>query len=183
MDIPLPTRPMRPDDLERLHRLWPRLSGETIYRRFHSAVRCLPPELVHRLVDVDHDQREAVVAVVGDDIVGVARYDRSPDDRSSADFAVLVEDAWQGVGVGRQLIAEVTALAAGRGVRTVTALVQTDNDRMVGLLHGLLPGLRFTPEASVYAVTGPIEPRRHAGTTTAAPALADAGSRDGGEQR
>ena len=36
MDIQLATRPMQPDDEERLYRLWPRLSPDTVYRRFHS---------------------------------------------------------------------------------------------------------------------------------------------------
>jgi GNAT superfamily N-acetyltransferase len=156
MDIPVTTRPIRPDDEPRFYRMWPRLSAETIYRRFHSPVRCLPADLVHRLVDVDHDRRDAVVALVGDEVVGVARYDRAAADPASADFAVVVEDGWQGVGLGRQLLAEVTALAAARGVRTATALVQTDNDRVVGLIRQVLPGARFTPEAEVFEVAGPL---------------------------
>ena len=39
MDIQLATRPMQPDDEARLHRLWPRLSPDTVYRRFHSPIR------------------------------------------------------------------------------------------------------------------------------------------------
>jgi GNAT superfamily N-acetyltransferase len=107
---------------------------------------------------VDHDLREAVVAVIGDDVVGVARYDRSPTDRSSAEFAVVVEDAWQGAGVGRQLVDELAGLAAGRGVRTLTATVQKDNDRIIGLIRRLLPGSTFTPDHDVYDVESPLTP-------------------------
>src|SRR3954466_3280917 len=35
-DIAVATRPVRDDDLGRFLRLWPRLSAETRYRRFHS---------------------------------------------------------------------------------------------------------------------------------------------------
>src|SRR3954447_25488084 len=98
MDLHLTTRPVRADDDVRLVRMWPRLSAETVYRRFHSPVRGLPPATVHHLVEVDHDLREALVAEVGDEVVGVARYDRSPADPDGAEFAVVVEDAWQGVG-------------------------------------------------------------------------------------
>ena len=69
---------MQDDDLGRFQRMWPRLSMETRYRRFHSPVPRLPLELVQRLVHVDHADRDAVVAVVGGEVVGVARYDRSP---------------------------------------------------------------------------------------------------------
>src|ERR671917_985489 len=105
VDLAVATRPTRPDDRARFYRLWPRLSPETVYRRFHAPVHRLPDETVRRLVTVDHDLREAIVAVVGGEVIGVARYDRAPEDPSTAEVAVLVEDAWQGAGVGRQLLA------------------------------------------------------------------------------
>jgi GNAT superfamily N-acetyltransferase len=158
MDIAVATRPVQDDDLDRFLRMWPRLSMETRYRRFHSPVPRLPFDLVQRLVHVDHADRDAVVAVIGGEVVGVARYDRSPGDPSEAEFAVVVEDDWQNVGLGRQLLGELTRLAARRGVRTLTATVQADNDRMVWLLRRLLPRARFTVDAGVYTVRGPIEP-------------------------
>src|SRR4051794_22675856 len=117
MQIPMATRPVQPDDEQRLVRMWPRLSADTIYRRFHSPLRGLPPATVRHLVEVDHDLREALVVEAGDEVVGVARYDRSLADPASAEFAVVVEDAWQGMGLGRQLVAELTELAGRRGVR------------------------------------------------------------------
>jgi GNAT superfamily N-acetyltransferase len=158
MEIQVSTRPVRPDDEARFCRLWPRLSRDTIYRRFHAPLHRLPAETVRRLVVVDHDQREAVVAEMGDEVIGVARYDRQPDDPSTAEFAVVVEDAWQGVGIGRQLIVELLRLAAGRGVRTMAATVQQDNDRMVGLIRRLFPRASFAVDNGVYTVRGPIEP-------------------------
>jgi GNAT superfamily N-acetyltransferase len=155
MDLPVTTRPVRPDDAPLFCRLWDRLSPETVYRRFHAPLR-RPPAEAHRLVEVDHDLREALVAVVGGEVVGVARYDRSPADPGTADVAVVVEDAWQGVGIGRQLLGELTQLAARRGVRSLTADVQADNDRMVGLLRRLLPGAVLTPAHGVYAVQSPV---------------------------
>jgi GNAT superfamily N-acetyltransferase len=156
MDIAVTTRPVRPEDRPLFCRLWPRLSPETVYRRFHAPVHRLPDETVRRLVDVDHDLREAVVAVVGGEVVGVARYDRPLDDPTTADFAVLVEDAWQGVGVGRQLLAELAGLAARRGVRTLTATVQPGNQPVLRLIHRLLPDSAVTPDDDVLTVSSPL---------------------------
>jgi GNAT superfamily N-acetyltransferase len=156
MDISVATRPVRPEDWTLFCRLWPRLSADTVYRRFHAPVRALPPDAVTRLVTVDHDLREAVVGVVGGEVVGVARYDRSPADPSRAELAILVEDAWQGIGLGRQLLVELTGLAARRGVRTVTATVQRDNDRVIGLIRRLLPGSTFHDDEDVLAVESPL---------------------------
>jgi GNAT superfamily N-acetyltransferase len=158
MDIAVATRPVEPEDLTGFYRLWPRLSRDTVYRRFHAPLHRLPPEAVQRLVTVDHDLRDAVVGIVGGEVVGVARYDRSPTDPSTAEFAVLVEDGWQGAGVGRQLVIEVTRLAAARGVRTLHADVQADNDRVVGLIRRLLPDSTFTPDLDGYVVESPLVP-------------------------
>ncbi|SOD98230.1 GNAT family N-acetyltransferase [Blastococcus haudaquaticus] len=158
MDIAVTTRPVRPDDQARFYRLWPRLSAETVYRRFHAPVHSLPAETVRRLVTVDHDLREAVVAVVGGEVVGVARYDRPVDDPATAEIAVLVEDAWQGVGLGRQLLAELSSLAARRGVRTLTATVQPGNRPALGLARRLLPRATVVPDDDVLTVTGPLAP-------------------------
>jgi GNAT superfamily N-acetyltransferase len=156
VDIAVATRPVQPDDAALFGRLWPRLSPDTVYRRFHSPLRDLPPETVRRLVTVDHDRREAVAALVGGEVVGVARYDRSPVDPSTAEFAIVVEDAWQGMGLGRQLLVELVELASGRGVRTLTATVQRDNDRVIGLIRRLLPRSTFTPDHDVYDVLSPL---------------------------
>jgi len=159
MDIAVATRPVHPDDVVLFRRLWPRLSPDTVYRRFHSPLHSLPPEAVERLVTVDHDRREAVAAVVGGEVVGVARYDRSPGDPTTAEFAILVEDGWQGVGLGRQLLSELIELAAARGVRSLTATVQPDNDRVIGLIRRLLPAATFTRDVDVLDVRSPLLPR------------------------
>jgi GNAT superfamily N-acetyltransferase len=116
----------------------------------------LPLPTIRHLVEVDHDLREALVMEAGGEVVGVARYDRSRAEPGSAEIAVVVEDAWQGMGLGRQLLVELTALAGRRGVRRVTATVQMDNDRMVGLIRRLLPGSRFAHDSGVYSVESPL---------------------------
>jgi GNAT superfamily N-acetyltransferase len=156
MDIAVATRPVRPEDRALLYRMWPRLSRDTVYRRFHAPVRTLPDEAVRHLVTVDHDLREAVVGIVGGEVVGIARYDRSPTDPGTAEFAILVEDDWQGVGLGRQLLRELIALAGRRGVHTLTAAVQRDNDRVIGLIRTVLPGSIFRDDEDVLAVESPL---------------------------
>ncbi len=163
MDVEVVTRPVRPDDEQRFVRLWPRLSPDTRYRRFHAPVHRLPMTFVRRLVVVDHDLREAVVAEIGDEVVGVARYDRPATAPATAELAVVVEDAWQGVGVGRQLLAELLRLATERGVRTLTATVQADNDRMLGMLRRLLPSAGLVFDDGVFAVTAAVADAAPAG--------------------
>jgi GNAT superfamily N-acetyltransferase len=152
MELAIPTRPIQPDDEARFYRLWPRLSRESVYRRFHSPVHRLPADTVRRLVQVDHDLREAVVADIGGEVVGVARYDRAPTDPTTAEFAILVEDAWQNLGVGRQLLTQLIQLARDRGIAVLTATVQPDNERVLGLIRRLLPSSSVARDDDVLIV-------------------------------
>jgi RimJ/RimL family protein N-acetyltransferase len=176
VDLEVATRPIRPDDRARFCRLWPRLSAETVYRRFHAPVRRLPDETVRYLVTVDHDLREAVVAEMGDEVIGVARYDRLRADPSTAEIAVVVEDDWQGAGVGRQLLTALTSLAARRGVQTFTATVQPDNAPALGLVRRLLPGSTVTPDDDVLTVSSPLGPQPVSPAPRPASSLATAAS-------
>jgi GNAT superfamily N-acetyltransferase len=132
-------RPIRPDDAVRLLRLFDRLSPETRYRRFFSPVTKLSRRTLAYLVDVDHDAREAIVAVVGDEVIGVARYDRTRHDPAVAEVAVVVEDAWQRHGVARQLFRELGGVAISRGIVRFTADVLPSNDAPVKLARTVAP--------------------------------------------
>src|SRR5512133_1167574 len=71
-------RPIQPKDAERLVAFHNRLSAETIRYRFFAPHPTLSPAEVEDFTQVDHDQRVALVAVLGEDLVAVGRYDRIP---------------------------------------------------------------------------------------------------------
>ncbi len=87
------TRQIEPDDVDRLERMFFRLSPETVYRRFFSPVARPRRSVLEHLATVDHWDRDAVVAVVDDEIIAVARYDRAKDRVDAAEIAVVVEDS------------------------------------------------------------------------------------------
>lgn len=125
-------------DGEALRRLFYRLSLETIWRRFHSPI--VHPEQAHpdRLLDIDHHDREAVVAVVDGEIVGVARYALWPS-TNTAELAVVVADDWQRQGVATRMVSGLADLARSAGVQCFTATIQADNQAAFALLQRLHP--------------------------------------------
>ena len=126
-------RPIRPDDADGLRRLHSRLSPETIYFRFFAPLPKLPDKDVARFTEVDHIDRIALVAEVGDEIVGVVRYDRvTPTD---AEVAFSIEDAHQGRGLGSVFLEHVAAAARERGVQRFIATVLPSNRRMLGVFR------------------------------------------------
>jgi RimJ/RimL family protein N-acetyltransferase len=130
-------------DGAQLRRFFFRLSAETLYRRFHSPI--VRPEQTHpeRLLDVDHHDREAVVAVVDDEIVGVARYARRPG-AGSAELAVVVADAWQRQGLATRMCRVLAELAASAGVGQFNLNMQADNAAVLRLVRRLYPEARLS---------------------------------------
>ena len=122
-------------DAARIQRMFSRLTPDTVHRRFFTLFPSLSPTLLRSLTDVDHDRHEALVVVVGDEFVALASYHRSSDDPSVADVAVLVEDGWQGHGLGRRLVRGLTKLAVSRGVERFHADLLASNRAAVGLIR------------------------------------------------
>lgn len=135
------TRPVAPDDVDRVRGLLQRLSPESRYRRFFSPMPVIDDRVVRSIVGVDHVDREAVVAVVAGDVIGLASYDRAHDDPACAEVAVMVEDAWHHVGIGRLLTRELGKLADGRGITSFTAEVLSSNLAPVHLARAVSPAL------------------------------------------
>lgn len=127
-------RPIRPEDESELVALYARLSPETAYQRFFTVMARLPPDWAHILANVDYDRRMAIMAVAsGGELIAVARYDYDDKDQE-AEIALVVQDRWQGKGLGTILLTELLKYAEARGIRRFRAYVLADNRRMLDLL-------------------------------------------------
>jgi GNAT superfamily N-acetyltransferase len=130
----LTLRPIRADDDEKLLAFHYRLSADSIYCRYFSFHAELSSDEVHHLTRVDYGTRLALVIEDGDDLVGVARYERYPA-TSTAEVAFLVRDDYQHLGLGHHLFASLAAAAWSRGVTTFTAETLCRNHDMMSVFH------------------------------------------------
>lgn len=134
-------RPITPDDREREAAFVRRLSPQSRYYRFHSSLRELTPELLARFTRVDYPDDMALVATVEDageqTQIGVARYATTPPGSSTAEVAIVVEDAWQGRGIGSRLLLELRRIALAGGIRHLHMRVLPENRRMIELAERL----------------------------------------------
>jgi GNAT superfamily N-acetyltransferase len=136
---PLAVRQIQPADAAALQRLHARLSACTSYRRFLHVLPELSEEQARSLANVYDFDGFALVALdpeQPDEIIAVARYARSPG-TEQAELAVVVEDRWQGRGLGRALIHKLIDAARERGITSFSALVLRENTRALGLLKRL----------------------------------------------
>jgi nucleotide-binding universal stress UspA family protein/RimJ/RimL family protein N-acetyltransferase len=136
---PVRIRPIAPDDKDALRAAWDRLSPESRYRRFFSAMPSLSDSMLAHLTEVDHHDHEALIAfdARGEGAVGVARYVRSTEDDAIAEVAITVVDAWHGRGLGKLLLGRLADRARREGVRRFSAMVMADNPRAVQVIRGL----------------------------------------------
>jgi acetyl coenzyme A synthetase (ADP forming)-like protein len=149
-------RPVAPDDLDAMMEMWSRLSLETIRLRFF-APRKMDREQMRYFTEVDYHDRFALVAERNDRILGVARFDRLGEDAQTAEFAVLVEDAEQGHGIGTALMRALLVPAQDLGITNFRGDILRENRRMQNVLKdaGFEPafrGVAGTIETSFRAV-------------------------------
>ena len=131
-------RPIRPDDEIALAALFGRLSERTVYQRFFTTYRQLPAAWYHDFANVDYQARMALVAeevgVEETRLRGVARWEPG-EAPGTVEIALVIEDVWQGRGLGAALLDALFAAAQGRGIEQFCADVLAENHRMLSLLR------------------------------------------------
>jgi GNAT superfamily N-acetyltransferase len=147
-----------PEDLPALGDFFAGLSAHTRYLRFFGPVA--PGAALLRTLSGAADNIDALVAVRGGVIVGHAMaVDRteprnSPGPRSTrvTDIGVVVDDAWQGRGVGAALMRALVTGAQARGVTTLEMDVLDSNRRVLAMITGHWPAARVEHNSDGFAI-------------------------------
>jgi L-amino acid N-acyltransferase YncA len=151
--IVVPVRTIRPDDAPALQRLHERLSEHSIRLRFFFSMKKLSDKMAKDFAHVDGVNRYALVALdpdQQDEVIAVVRFAREGD-TDKAEYAALVEDDWQGRGVGLGLTRQLIEEARKSGIRHLYGLVLPENRAMLKLLRSLdLPEREIRSGGSKY---------------------------------
>jgi acyl-CoA hydrolase/RimJ/RimL family protein N-acetyltransferase len=148
-------RPIKLTDESLLHELFYRLSQETIYKRFCGIVKYMPHENLQRFCTIDYQRDMTLVATMRrgevERVVGLATYNRKPQ-TGFAEIAMVVDDAFQGRGVGKLLMRRITELAKARQVSGFTAYTLGYNSPMLRVFESAGHAVEVTPEGQGFAV-------------------------------
>lgn len=122
-------RPISPEDRQLLDRFHSSQSEDSIYLRFFSYKPRLSERELERFTTVDHVDRVCFVLLLGGNIIGVGRYDRTTE--RVAEVAFMISDAHQGRGIGSVLLEHLAAAARENGIDRFTAEVLPENRKML----------------------------------------------------
>ncbi|HSW05935.1 bifunctional acetate--CoA ligase family protein/GNAT family N-acetyltransferase, partial [Aquabacterium sp.] len=134
---PLLLRPIRPEDEAQHRRFVERLTPEDLRLRFFNARRSLPRSELARLTQIDYDREMAFIAVrtLPDgtpQTLGSVRAVSDPDG-IEAEFAIIVDSAEKGRGLGTLLLRKMIGYQGARGTRRLVCDVLTENRAMQAL--------------------------------------------------
>ena len=146
-------RPIRPEDAPLMVDLFQVLSQQTIYYRFFSSIKSVSKDMLVRLSQIDYDLDIALVAMdrsqKDEKMLGVARIMTKPGG-TDPEFAVLVGDPWQGMGVGAILMEQLLSIAKKRGLESIGGFVLGENKNMLALARKLGFDIKWVPGGTEY---------------------------------
>lgn len=144
-------RPIRPEDAAAERDFVNALSPDARRLRFFAPVHDLTPEMISRFTDIDYRDELALV-VTGEEggraiHYAIGRYvpDMRPD---SCEFAIVVLERMQSLGIGTLLVAELMARAREAGLARMYGRILAGNSRMLQVADALGFRRRMDPHQS-----------------------------------
>ncbi len=133
-------RPIRPEDEPLEYELIAGLSPESSRFRFFYIIKDISHDMLSRFCNIDYAREIAIIAEFTINgkrrNVGVGRL-IIQSSGETGEFATLVADDFQDVGLGHKLTDMLIGVAQERGLKNMYGIVLKDNVKMVGLVKAL----------------------------------------------
>jgi len=133
-------RPIRPEDEPLEKELLANLSPESSRFRFFYTLKEITHEMLSRFCNIDYEREMAIIAESVQDnkrrIVGVARL-ISQRDAEQGEFAVLLADDFQSLGLGLKISDMIIGIAQEKKFKGIYGIVLNDNVKMIELAKRL----------------------------------------------
>jgi acetyltransferase len=152
---PVLLRAIRPEDEPMWHALLASCSPESLRLRFRHMFKATTHEMATRFCFIDYDRELAIVVERQEDgerrLLGVGRLIADADHRE-AEYAVLVGDPWQDMGLGSMLTDYCLEICRGWKIERVVAETAPDNPRMITIFERRGFDVRYDTPAGVVRV-------------------------------
>ncbi|MBF0412781.1 MAG: GNAT family N-acetyltransferase [Desulfamplus sp.] len=148
-------RAIKPSDEESMRHFFYRCSDKIIYYRFFYSIKTMSHDKMQEYVNVDYSKEISIVGLIGnacdEQIIAEARFVR--DERTSyGEVAFLIEEAYQGIGVGSYMLNLLTTLAREQGIKGFSAEILAENHPMIKVFEKANLPLDARLENGVYKI-------------------------------
>ncbi|MDH7517825.1 MAG: bifunctional acetate--CoA ligase family protein/GNAT family N-acetyltransferase [Candidatus Thermoplasmatota archaeon] len=130
-------RPIKPEDEMLWLDMFKSFSEETVLFRFFRIIKETPHEMRTRYCNIDYDREIAIVAEIEENnkkrMIGVARIITEPGRSDTAEFAIVVTDKWQRLGLGSEFIDYIFEIARDKKIKKINGVVLKENKPMIAL--------------------------------------------------
>jgi acetyltransferase len=131
-------RPIKPEDEPNEKEMFANFSKQTLYFRFFGYIKDITHDMLTRFTQIDYNREMALIGEINVDgktqMIGVSRI-VSDLENHTAEFAIVVADAWHGKGLGAHLMDKILEIAKKKGIKKVYASVMKANDTMVQMFR------------------------------------------------
>ena len=134
----------RPEDADLVRQMHERTSERSRYQRYFAHTKWKDVQL--RRLAGGHRGATLVAQSRGGEVIALGNVFPEVEGSATAEIAVIVEDAYQGMGLGREMLRKMIDIAVSLGFREVLAEVLTENRGMQRLLE--TTGLEWTSHSS-----------------------------------
>lgn len=135
---PVTLRPIRPEDEPLEFGLFDNFSPETWRYRFFGPMKEVTHEDMVRFTNIDYRREMAIIGILEENgerkMIGVGRLIIDPDGKAG-EYAVVVGDPWQGLGLGEKLTDAIIGVAEDKGLETIYGTIMKENRRMINLVQ------------------------------------------------
>jgi acetyltransferase len=143
-------RPVRPEDEPAVVKFHATLSDRTVYMRYLHPMLLTDRVAHERLARICHGDYDREITLVSDKvdaagemhILGAGRLSKMHG-MDTARVSVLVSDLYQGLGLGKEMLLRVIDVARQEKLRSLEAIITSDNEIMVRMFQRL--GFTITP--------------------------------------
>ena len=130
-------RPIKPEDEYLWLDMFKSFSQETIRYRFFRIIKDTPHEMRTRYCNIDYDREIGIVAEIEENgkkrFLGVTRVILDPSKNGEAEFALVVGDKWQRLGLGSELLDYTFEIGKDKNIKKIYGIVLKDNIPMISL--------------------------------------------------
>ena len=137
-DLKVLIRPIRPEDEPNEREMFASFSQETLYFRFFGYIKDITHDMLTRFTQIDYNREIALIGEIKEDgktkMIGVSRL-VADIEKETAEFAIVVGDPWQGIGLGGQLMDKIIEVAKDMKIKKIYASVMKANEAMVTMFR------------------------------------------------